>query len=163
MGLLCQAKCGRNQRRSLVGYLVVIVVFLSLLNNCQGQDWWDDGKSLEITDENMWKTIGSKTQQNHHVVEFFGERCGYCRTFKPDWDRLAEEFNNKTDIVISSINSTKYRPIAKKFGISAYPTLVYFVPGKSMYKYSFEDKRNYENVRKWILECREKEEGASRT
>lgn len=105
----------------------------------------------------MWKTITSKTLHQHYAVEFFGENCGYCRTFKPDWDKLAEELND-TDITVATINASQLPDIAKKYGIRAYPTLVYFAPGKEMYKYKFSGDRTIENVRSWIQECRDKED-----
>ena len=71
---------------------------------------------------------------------------------------MAEEFNGKSDIMIASINSNQNQKISTKFAIHSFPTIVYFVPGKGMYKYKFSEQRNYENVKKWILECKNKEE-----
>lgn len=135
--------------------LAFIMMVLGLAN---ADVWWKDSKSIEISDSNAWKTINSKTLNTHYAVEFYSENCKFCKTFKPDWDKMAEEFNDKTDIMISTINANKNPTLSQKYGIRAYPTIVYFVPGKSTFKYTFNDDRTYQNVRKWILECREKEE-----
>ena len=117
-----------------------------------------------IDSNNLWKTLDSKTLNTHYVLEVFGENCGYCKQFKPDWDKLAEEFNDNPDaefddIMISLMNGNKEKIAGQKYGVRAFPTLLYFVPGNGMYKYQFEGPRSYENVRNWILDCRRKEAG----
>jgi len=92
--------------------------------------WWSDAKSLEINEVNLWKTLDSKTLSNHYVVEFFSESCKFCKDFKPDWDKLAEEFNENTDITIATMNCNKMGKVCKKYGIRSYPSLVYITPSK---------------------------------
>jgi thiol-disulfide isomerase/thioredoxin len=121
-----------------------------------GANWWDDSKAFKITTSNIKDLLGPgdpdmPPPSTHYVVEFFGEHCVYCQKFLPDWNRLAQEYNDKSNIKISTINADKERSAIAKFGINAYPTLVYFPPGKSMYKYTFSEHRNYQNVKDWIL------------
>ncbi|CAI2375376.1 unnamed protein product [Moneuplotes crassus] len=138
---------------------VIIMLLISLTGVLAG--WWSDMKALNIDENNSWKTIESKTLSTHYVVEFFSENCGWCQKWKPDWDKMVDKFNSDTDIMISSINANKSPKLADKFGINAFPTIVYFVPGKSMYKYKYEGQRTFENVKKWIEECRKREDGQS--
>jgi predicted lipid-binding transport protein (Tim44 family) len=51
-----------------------------------------------------------------------------------------------------------YELCTKKYGVKQYPTLAYFPPGKSMYKYKFGKQRDYDNVKQWILENKQKED-----
>ncbi|CAI2375143.1 unnamed protein product [Moneuplotes crassus] len=138
---------------------VIIMLLIGLTGVLAG--WWSDMKALNIDENNSWKTIESKTLSTHYVVEFFSENCGWCQKWKPDWDKMVDKFNSDTDIMISSINANKSPKLADKFGIHAFPTIVYFVPGKSMYKYKYEGQRTFENVKKWIEECRKREDGQS--
>ena len=69
---------------------------------------------------------------------------------KPDWDKLSEHYNDKSNVVISTLHSEKNHDIVRKFGIRSFPTIVQFTPKKTMYKYEFSGNRSYQNLMSWI-------------
>ena len=104
-----------------------IVLVLIIIESSHAKEWFEDSKALEINSDIIPHTLSTSNQDKHYIVEFFSENCKFWVTLKPTWDQLAEEFNDKSDIVIATINSNKNRGVASKFGINAYVVLTQII------------------------------------
>lgn len=65
--------------------------------------------------------------KNVDVYYFFTEWCPYCKKARPIWDKLKDQFNNKTlngkNLSFKEIDCEKNEKMADKFNIEGYPTI----------------------------------------
>jgi len=71
---------------------------------------------------------------------------------KPDWDKLAEKFNYKTNAIIADVDCTddKAKSLCEKNGVQGYPTLKYFGPGLPAGGEKYEGGREYKDLQKFV-------------
>jgi len=69
---------------------------------------------------------------------------------KPDWDKLGEKFNYKTNAHIVDVDCTADgKSLCEKNGVSGYPTIKYFKKGGDPKGDSYEGGRAYDDFRKF--------------
>ncbi|KAK9692054.1 hypothetical protein RND81_09G238100 [Saponaria officinalis] len=56
----------------------------------------------------------------------FSVRCGHCKSLAPTYEKVATAFKSEGDVVIANLDADKYKDLAKKYGISGFPTLKFF-------------------------------------
>lgn len=99
----------------------------------------------------------SKTQSGGavfepHLINFYASWCGACTSFKPVWDELEKHYTGKT-IVTSAIECGDNPEIMSKHNISHFPTIrLYMVGGGEKNIYEYTEKRELDNMIKWIEE-----------
>jgi protein disulfide-isomerase-like protein len=59
-------------------------------------------------------------------VEFYAPWCGHCKRLTPIWEKLAGVFKHENDVVIANLDADSHKDIATKYGVSGFPTLIYF-------------------------------------
>jgi protein disulfide-isomerase A6 len=59
-------------------------------------------------------------------VEFYAPWCGHCKRLTPIWEKLSGVFKNEKDIVIANLDADAHKDLATKYGVSGFPTLIYF-------------------------------------
>jgi len=62
------------------------------------------------------------------VVDFWAEWCGPCRTMRPIFARLSEEFSGR--VLFASVNVDDSPDVAASFGVLGIPTFIVFIGGK---------------------------------
>lgn len=62
-------------------------------------------------------------------------RCGHCRRLEPTWKQLADELS-PSGIAVGRVDATTSQWLAMRFGVSGYPTLIFFANASAMYTYS---------------------------
>ena len=62
------------------------------------------------------------------LINFFASWCGPCKLLEPMLDKQADEFTGKIKFV--KINVDEAAELAKRYGIQAIPTLLFFNQGK---------------------------------
>jgi len=77
---------------------------------------------------------------------------------KPDWDKLADKFNYKSNAHIADVDCTA--DAAKKLceinGVGGYPTLKSFSPGGAPNGDNYEDGREYKDLVKYVKKASKK-------
>lgn len=71
----------------------------------------------------VWNYLGDRPA----IIDFYADWCGPCRRLSPLLDELADEYDGK--IYIYKVNVDNEKEIARAFGITSLPTIV-FVPMK---------------------------------
>jgi len=59
-------------------------------------------------------------------VEFYAPWCGHCKTLAPTWEKLAKVYKSDPNVVIANVDADKHKDLGTKFGVSGFPTLVFF-------------------------------------
>jgi protein disulfide-isomerase-like protein len=77
-----------------------------------------------LTPSNFDAIQGDKNK--HVFVEFYAPWCGHCKSLAPTWEKLAAVFKNEPNVVIANVDADKHKDLGSKFGVSGFPTLVFF-------------------------------------
>jgi thioredoxin 1 len=82
-----------------------------------------------LTTENFTEGIGRYPRL---IVDFWAPWCGPCRILAPVIEALAAEFTGK--VQFAKCNTDENQQIAYQFGISAIPSLFFFMNGQIVHK-----------------------------
>jgi thioredoxin 1 len=92
---------------------------------------------VEVTVAGLIKEIGQEEfktivelGKGLFLVDFWAPWCGPCRMIAPVLEKLAEEYANR--LTILKVNVDENEALARQFGISAIPTMVFFKDGKKI-------------------------------
>lgn len=100
-------------------------------------------------------------KNKHGVVLFYMDGCGHCENMKPDWNKLIDELKDKykDEIILGAIESSDM-DMFKKSGISpsvsGFPTILYFHPNNITRHDMYNGDRSYEDLKKWILDKKDR-------
>eukprot|EP01100_Stratorugosa_tubuloviscum_P004874 TRINITY_DN2231_c1_g1_i1.p1 TRINITY_DN2231_c1_g1~~TRINITY_DN2231_c1_g1_i1.p1 ORF type:complete len:387 (-),score=157.36 TRINITY_DN2231_c1_g1_i1:100-1164(-) len=92
--------------------------------------------SVVILDDDSFEKVVLDSSK-HVFVEFYAPWCGHCKSLAPNWEKLATAFANEKDVVVANIDADKYRAHSEKYGITGFPTIIFFPKNdKSGQRYS---------------------------
>ncbi|MEM3402905.1 MAG: thioredoxin [Candidatus Hadarchaeales archaeon] len=83
------------------------------------------GHPIDLTDENFERVV---LETPRLVVDFWAEWCMPCKVMGPIVEELAQMF--KGAVLFGKINIDENPMTARKYGITAIPTLLFFRDGK---------------------------------
>lgn len=82
---------------------------------------------MEITQEKLQEKIDNGEKL---VVDFYTDWCNPCKTMKPIFEKVSEQFKNEnSEVQLYTMNVEKNRDIAVKYGVRAVPTIKSFSDG----------------------------------
>ncbi|WP_372366272.1 thioredoxin [Candidatus Uabimicrobium sp. HlEnr_7] len=81
------------------------------------------------------------------VVDFFTEWCSPCRALAPILEEIS---NEREDIVMAKVDAGNLADLAQKYGVMAFPTLMYF-KGENVAS-TLTGLRSKDALLKWIDE-----------
>lgn len=97
---------------------------------------------VEYTDQNFehLTQVSSGSTAGAHFVMFYAPWCERCKRFQPLWEDVAKEIEDNPEknlhgIVVGKIDATKHTQTASRFGVTGFPTLLFFRKEK-MFRYS---------------------------
>merc|ERR1711959_835568 len=50
---------------------------------------------------------------------------GHCKSMKPAWDKLMEEFKDSKTALVADVDCTVHQDLCSKYGVQGYPTIKY--------------------------------------
>lgn len=81
--------------------------------------------AVDISSENFDAVTGGKAV----FIKFYAPWCGHCKSLKPTWDRLMEEYREHPHIVVGDCDCTAgCKRVCEEMQIQGYPTLKYGDP-----------------------------------
>jgi hypothetical protein len=116
----------------------------------------DDDKPKILTESEIMEL-----QNKHGIVLFYMDGCGHCEVMKPHWNKIIDELKekHKNEIILGAIESSNM-DMFKKSGISpsvsGFPTILYFHPNNITRHDVYNGDRSYEDLKKWILDKKDK-------
>jgi thioredoxin 1 len=67
------------------------------------------------------------------VVDFWHERCPWCKRLEPIYSEVSEEYKSKVKFAkLNVLENQENQRIAAKYGIMGTPTLVFFCDGRTV-------------------------------
>jgi thiol-disulfide isomerase/thioredoxin len=106
-------------------FTVMFIIFLSV-----GVFWYNRQKSQT---QNRFKDVANQNRRNHEtpMYFFFADWCPHCKTAKPIWNELKDEYQNKTingySVVFTEVNCTTETPEVEKlmnqYKVEGFPTI----------------------------------------
>jgi putative thioredoxin len=86
---------------------------------------------MEITKEELKQKIENGEKL---VVDFWAPWCGPCKTMKPIFEKVSEEYRgNNSEIQLYTLNVEENKEFAAELGIRAIPTVKTFSGGEQKY------------------------------
>jgi protein disulfide-isomerase A6 len=70
------------------------------------------------------------SSSTHKLIEFYAPWCGHCKQLAPTWEKLATAFDGEKRVVIAKVDADTHRSLGERFGVTGFPTIKYFPPGK---------------------------------
>jgi len=92
---------------------------------------------VDLTDDSFDKIVFDSKKDI--LVEFYAPWCGHCKNLAPDYEKLGNAFANEENVVIARIDADQFKAKNSKYGVSGFPTLIWFPKDKN--------HRNYEGGR----------------
>ena len=86
---------------------------------------------LELTDDNFADEV--LTSDEPVLVDFWASWCMPCKMLKPTLDQVASSFAGKAKVGV--VDTDANQDTAKRYGISAVPTLILFKGGQVQKKF----------------------------
>lgn len=88
------------------------------------------------------------------LVEFYAPWCGHCKNLAPIYDQVARDFSGDDDCVVAQMDADNEtnKPIAQKYGVSSYPTLMFFPKGDKSNPQPYTGGRDEEAFIKFLNE-----------
>jgi len=68
---------------------------------------------------------------------------------KPDWDRLASEFEGSSTVLIADVDCTVEKTLCSKYGVRGYPTIKYFTASTAADGDKYEGGRDFASLKKF--------------
>merc|ERR1711959_350089 len=74
---------------------------------------------------------------------------GHCKSMKPAWDQLMEEFKDSKTAVVADVDCTVHQDLCGKHGVQGYPTIKYGDPNNLE---DYQGGRSFEDLQTFAKE-----------
>ncbi|EAR86102.1 protein disulfide isomerase (macronuclear) [Tetrahymena thermophila SB210] len=128
-------------------YLIFVLtaIVASLLTIQEKLKFDDENGVLILTDKNFKFAL---EQHDFIMVEFYAPWCGHCKSLAPQYEKAAQQLKDgNSKAVLSKVDATAEKFVASQFTIQGYPTLKFFIKGKSI---EYKGGRTTNDIVAWI-------------
>ncbi|XP_041701104.1 protein disulfide-isomerase A2 [Coregonus clupeaformis] len=107
---------------------------------------WDKGPVKVLVGKNFEAVTLDKNK--NVFVEFYAPWCGHCKELAPVWEKLAEKYADRDDIIIAKIDATANE--VEGVSVSGFPTLRYYPAGEDSKEVEYSGARDLETFAKFL-------------
>ena len=97
---------------------------------------YDPKLMIDLEPEFFNETVLSKSKENNvlWIVEFYSDRCPFCKSLAPEIEKAAKAIKKKfpDEVRFGGVNSRIYHDLAERHGITGYPWVTSFYMGKKV-------------------------------
>lgn len=97
---------------------------------------YDPKLMIDLEPEFFNETVLSKSKENNvlWIVEFYSDRCPFCKSLAPEIEKAAKAIKKKfpDQVRFGGVNSRIYHDLAERHGITGYPWVTSFYMGKKV-------------------------------
>ena len=97
---------------------------------------YDPKLMIDLEPEFFNETVLSKSKKNNvlWIVEFYSDRCPFCKSLAPEIEKAAKAIKKKfpDEVRFGGVNSRIYHDLAERHGITGYPWVTSFYMGKKV-------------------------------
>jgi protein disulfide-isomerase A6 len=137
-------------------FLTLVLLATALLAVLASASAEDPGVEMpgivQLTKSNFKQLVGKKQAA---LVEFYAPWCGHCKHMAPEYAALGKAFQNSKNakdlIMIGKVDATEENDLGKEYGITGFPTILYF-PAGSTKPEKYESGRTAEDFVKFLSE-----------
>jgi thioredoxin-like negative regulator of GroEL len=130
---------------------ILLFAFAAIISLTAAQNWWETGKSVDITIQNFEEYVG---KDKHVIVDVYAQFCFYCRMMQPEWDKLAEHYMGENpprrDILVAKMDGGNEPDLANRYGVNGFPSFMLFKKGDIFPSSRYNGERTSEQFSKWV-------------
>lgn len=106
----------------------------------------------QLTSRNFDQIVMNKDKDV--LVEFYAPWCGHCKNLNPIYQQVAQDFSGDDDCVVAQMDADDdaNKPFAQRYGVSSYPTLMFFPKGDKSNPQPYNGGRGEEDFIKFLNE-----------
>lgn len=140
-----------TRQLSVVLTLALVLVVFVLAGSCNGEDPGTVTPGVvQMSKDNFDQLVG---KDKAALVEFYAPWCGHCKSMAPEYAALGAAYEASTNakdlLLIGKVDATQERDLGKRFGVTGFPTLLYFAPG-SLKPEKYQGGRTAEDFAKYL-------------
>jgi len=105
---------------------------------------------VELTDSSFESIVLNKKKDV--LVEFYAPWCGHCKKLIPDYEKVAAAFAAESGVTVAKIDADKYKEFGGEYGVSGFPTIMWFGKDNKETPEKYEKGRDVESFVSFINE-----------
>jgi len=86
------------------------------------------------------------------LVEFFAPWCGHCKHLAPEYEKVANVFQNEANVVIAKVDADAHRELGERYGVTGFPTLKWFPKSEKESPSDYDGGRDFKSFVDFINE-----------
>ena len=98
-------------------------------------------KYLSLKNKLDKKRMSGGGSEKTQIILFKADWCGHCKTFKPTWEALSKQYNNKYEFII--YDADKQTDKFKEYKVESFPTII---AKKGEQRMNYEGDRSVEDL-----------------
>eukprot|EP00039_Didymoeca_costata_P027672 m.18898 g.18898 ORF g.18898 m.18898 type:complete len:545 (+) comp6442_c0_seq1:200-1834(+) len=110
----------------------------------------------ESNSEPVKVVVGSQFEEmvmdseKHVFLEIYAPWCGHCKQLAPTWDKLAQHYDDREDVVIAKMDGTDNE--SPHVEVKGFPTLILFPKGENKVQDKYSGGRKYDELLNYLEE-----------
>lgn len=141
-----------TKKATLAQKILITIACVWLVDYFLGMGLFNNLKN-SIFSMNTERFEGNKNSNSSKLecVMYYTEWCPHCKTAKPEWAKLTDEYHGKnvggTQIIITKIDCDENPDAAKKEGVDGFPTFKFKLNGNDI---AYNSERKYDAFKQFI-------------